>query len=155
MAVLTNVVFPSNGSDDIRVIGLTYLVLFFLLVVGGYFFSKKSKKFKDGMVAGMVIAVIAFGMTMLTFIVIDNLFLSIVSQQADKIWAFSHQTTYHNMRDYINSNNLSGLIFGTLMAAVTGSLLGVIGAAVRKIPQPFVIKITVSSIGIRQNCWIK
>jgi hypothetical protein len=47
-------------------------------------------------------------MIMLTFVIVDNAFLDLVSQQIDKISAFHGQTTYTSMRDFINDGLLRG-----------------------------------------------
>jgi hypothetical protein len=57
-----------------------------------------------------VTALLIVGVLMLTFTVIDPLFLDIVSQQIDKINALRAQTTYANMRDFINSGLLQGAL---------------------------------------------
>jgi len=133
VVVLTNIVFPNNSSDDGRIIGLSYLILFILFMGVGYFLSKKTNPLKNGAIAGAVSSAIAFFLTMLTFIVIDNLFLGIVSKQAEKIYGFTHQNTYQTMRDFINSGNLRGLVFGIIMATVFGGLAGALGASLRKL----------------------
>lgn len=127
IVVLTNVVFPNNAPDNGYAVSLVYLFLFFIFMVAGYAETKQTKKLKSGIMTGAVSSVIAFVLTMLTFIIIDNLYFGIVSQQAEKLWSFSHQQAYTNMKDFINANNVKGLFFGTIMAAVFGAVAGAAG----------------------------
>src|SRR5262249_9609204 len=110
--VLTNVVFPDQESDSeyglLYAIG--YLGLFVLFGVGRYLASKRTTSLQSGAIGGAVTALLSIGLTMLTFIIIDNLFLDIVSQQPDKIWGFQHQQTFSTMREYINDGLLRGVV---------------------------------------------
>jgi len=131
--VLTNVVFPGRESD--AEYGVPYpiffLGLFFLFGVGGYFASKAPKRMQSGAVGGAVTAFLSIGLTMLTFIMIDNLFLDIVSQQPEKIWGFQHQQAFHTMRAYVNDGLLRGVLIGLPIGTLFGALLGAIGGGVR------------------------
>ncbi len=133
--IVTNVVFPSHESDDeyglLYAIG--YLGLFALFSVGGYLASKRTNSLRSGAVGGVVTALLSIGLTMLTFIIIDNLFLDIVSQQPDKLWGFQHQQTFHTMRAYVNDGLLRGVLFVLPVMALLGAVLGIIGASVRKL----------------------
>ena len=130
--ILTNVVFPSNKSDDGLINMFAFLLLFLLFAVGGYIAGKNTNSIKKGAIGGGITAIISVGMTMLTFFVIDNLFLDIVSKQPDKIWAFNHQTTYTDMRDFINYGLLKGLIFVLPVITLLGAVFGTIGAAIAR-----------------------
>lgn len=132
LVFLTNFVFPNNSSDNVAVVGSIYLILFSLFICIGYFQKDIKVSLRNGIISGSISAVIAFLITMLTFIIIDNLFLNIVSEQREKIWAFSHQNTYHNMRDFINYGLIKGTFFGTIMAALFGGLAGAIGTEIKK-----------------------
>jgi hypothetical protein len=70
---------------------------------------------------------------MLTFTIMDNLFLDIVSQQPDKLWGFQHQQTFHTMRDYVNDGLLRGALFVLPVMTLLGAGWGTIGASVRKL----------------------
>src|SRR5262249_53486485 len=88
VVVLTNVVFPSpNESDDEYTAWyiVLYLGLFLLFAVGGAVNSERARPLRSGAVGGVATALIVVGMVLLTFAVVDNLFLGIVSQQIDKI----------------------------------------------------------------------
>ncbi len=127
---LTNVVFPNNGPDNGTAVGFTYLVLFSLFGLGGYINSRQSKdKIKSGAVGGAITAFIVVGLIMLTFAFVDNVFLSTVSKQADKIAGFTNaKNQFHSMRDYINHGLLMGSIIVLPVVTIIGGLLGSIGA---------------------------
>ena len=134
--VLTNVVFPTpNESDDEY--GAWYLVLYLALFalfgIGGLIASRRTQPARTGAIGGAVSALIIVGMILLTFVVVDNVFLDIVSQQIDKINAFHNQSTYTNMRDYINGSLVAGLSFGLIGAVVFGGLFGLMGGAARSL----------------------
>jgi hypothetical protein len=132
--VLTNVVFPNlNESDDEYTAWylVLYLALFALFAVGGIIASRRAQPARTGAIGGAVSALIIVGMILLTFILVDNVFLDIVSQQIDKINAFHQQTTYTNMRDFINSGLLAGLPFALIVGGAIGGALGAVGGTVR------------------------
>jgi hypothetical protein len=132
--VLTNVVFPTpNESDDEY--GAWYLVLYLTLFalfgIGGIIASRRAQPARTGAIGGAVSALIIVSIILLTFVVVDNVFLDIVSQQIDKINAFHNQTTYTNMRDFINSGLVSGLAFGLIVSGTIGGMLGAVGGLAR------------------------
>ena len=133
--VLTNVVFPTQDSDSEyqMLYVITFLGLFFLFGVGGYLASKSTGSLQSGAVGGAITAFLSIGLTMLTFIIIDNLFLGIVSQQPDKTWGFQHQQEFHTMRDYVNHGLLTGVASVLPGITILGGLLGAIGAGIRRL----------------------
>jgi membrane protease YdiL (CAAX protease family) len=135
IVVLTNIVFPSPNESDDEYTGwyiVLYLGLFLLFAIGGALNSERARPLRSGAIGGAGAALIMIAMIMLTFVIVDNLFLDTVSQQIDKINAFQAQTTYTNMRDFINS----GLLLGTLtvlpVVAVVGGGLGAIASLLRQ-----------------------
>lgn len=76
--------------------------------------------------AGGAIALIAFAVAMVTFLIIDDLFVTIVSQQPEKIWLFRH-SGYSDMRTYLNHTNLRA--FWTVLPIITaaGAFCGLMG----------------------------
>jgi hypothetical protein len=136
LVVLTNVIFPDPSESDDEYTWLyllLYSALFLLFALGGFIAAERKDPLRTGALGGAVTALIVIGTTLLTFIVIDNLFLDIVSQQIDKINAFHNQSTYTNMRDYINGSLVAGLSFGLIGAVVFGGLFGLMGGAARSL----------------------
>ena len=135
LVVLTNVVFPSPNESDDEYTGwyiVLYLGLFLLFAIGGALNSERAHPLRSGAIGGAVSALIMVAMIMLTFIIIDNLFLDIVSQQIDKINTFRAQTTYTNMRDFINDGLLRGLVIVLPVVAIVGGFLGAFVSLVRR-----------------------
>ena len=135
-AVLANVVFPSHESDDQygMLFLVVYLGLFVLFGIGGYLASKDSASLRRGAIGGAVTALLSVGLMMLTFIVIDQLFLEIVSQQPDKLWGFQHQHTFRTMREYVDDGDRRGVMFVLPTVMLFGAVFGVLGASARKLP---------------------
>jgi hypothetical protein len=133
--VLTNVVFPTaNESDDEYTSWyiVLYLGLFLLFALGGAIDSDRAHPIRSGVIGGAGASLIIVAMVMLTFVVIDNLFLDIVSHQIDKINAFRAQNTFTNMRDYINDGLLRGAVVVLPVVAVAGGVLGAIASLLRR-----------------------
>ncbi len=132
--VWTNVLFPNFESDDAYevtyIITAVGILLFFALA--GILASRQTNRLLSGTLAGAITAVLGFGIAMLTFFVVDNVWLDIVSHQVDKIYGFQH-STFHTMRDYINDGLLSGTVSVLPVMAVVGAICGTLGAALRKL----------------------
>jgi len=134
--VWTNVLFPNFESDSEYEItyAIGYLSIFLFFVLVGFLASRKTNRLLSGTWAGAITALLGFGMAMLTFFVVDNVWLTIVSHQPDKIYGFQH-STFHTMRDYINAGLLSGVVAVLPLMAGVGAACGTAGAALRKLLQ--------------------
>jgi hypothetical protein len=132
--VWTNVLFPTFESDSEypTTYALAFIALFLFFALVGVLASRKTNRLLSGTWAGAITALLGVGIAMLTFVVIDNLFLDIVSHQADKISGFQH-STFHTMRDYINAGLLSGVVTVLPVMAAVGAGCGTLGAALRKL----------------------
>jgi hypothetical protein len=129
---LSQVVYPKSPSESdsdpeyARQLLLAYglLVLFFLAV--GVHARWRGRSLlagvKGGVAAGVTITVIVFMATVL----IDNAFLSIVSQQHDKRVAFE-RSGLGSMRLFLNLQNLMGLVVVVPGSALIGGALSGIG----------------------------
>jgi hypothetical protein len=132
LVVLTNVVFPTpNESDDEYTAWylVVYLGLFLLFAIGGALNAERARPRRSGAVGGAATALLIVGMVLLTFAVVDNVFLNIVSQQVDKVTAFRNQSTYTTMRDYINAGLLRGAPAAVTFAALVGGTLGALSGS--------------------------
>jgi hypothetical protein len=135
IVVLINVVFPSPNESDDEYTGwyiVLYFGLFLLFAIGGALNSEHTHPLRSGVIGGASAALIMIAMIMLTFVVVDNVFLDIVSQQVDKITAFHAQTTYTNMRDFINDGLLRGVVVVLPIVAVVGGGFGAIASLLRQ-----------------------
>jgi hypothetical protein len=88
---------------------------------------------KDVAYGGAITAFISVAIIMITFVVIDNVFINIISQQNDKIYAFAHQTTYQNMRDFINHGNVMAFLIALPVLTLIGAVSGILAALIRKL----------------------
>jgi hypothetical protein len=135
LVVLTNVVFPTPSESDDEYAGwyiVLYLGLFLLFAIGGTINAERARPLRSGAIGGAATALIIVGMIMLTFAVVDNVFLDIVSQQIDKITTFRNQTTYTSMRDFINSGLLQGAFVALPFGALVGGVLGALASLARR-----------------------
>jgi hypothetical protein len=134
LVVLTNVVFPTPSESDDEYTGwylIGYLGLFLLFAIGGAINAERARPRRSGALGGAATALIIVGIVLLTFAVVDNVFLAIVSQQIDKVNAFRQQATYTSMRAFINSGLLMGAVVALPFAALVGGVLGALAAQVR------------------------
>jgi hypothetical protein len=67
-----------------------------------------------------------------TFSIVDNVFLDIVSKQPDKIYGFQH-SNFATMCDYINDGFLRGIVELPPIFGAIGAICGAIGASGRKL----------------------
>jgi hypothetical protein len=72
----------------------------------------------------------SFGVAMLTFVVIDNVFLDIVMQQPDKLTGFQH-TGLTGPREYVNKGAALALLVALPVFAGIGAACGAFGGAIR------------------------
>jgi hypothetical protein len=142
--VWTNVLFPGgpDESDSDPEYVVQYLIMLAVLAVlliaigargrrraGGDLATGMTAGVKAGAVAGAVIA----AMVTLTFVVVNNVFLDIVSRQHDKRIAFA-SSGWTSMRAYLTVTQLGGALILIPALATVGALLGLIGAAIARRP---------------------
>jgi hypothetical protein len=134
VAFLTVVVFPPgpNESDDdpeylVQLLAAYVLLAIALMAVGAHARRRSASPYaglKAGAAAGLVIAV----MVTLTYLVINNAFFPVVSQQHDKRVAFA-ASGWTSMRAFINMQTVRGLFVIVPLATAVGAVLGFLGAA--------------------------
>jgi len=132
--IWTNVLFPSFESDSEygSTYAIVYGLIFLFFAVVGFLASRKSTRILSGTWAGAMTALLGIGIIMMTYFVVDNLFLDIVGKQVDKLAGF-HQSHFQTMRDYVNNGLLWGTITVLPVMAVVGAVCGTIGASVSKL----------------------
>jgi hypothetical protein len=113
---------PDNGLSE----SIGWAVVIFLVGGVGYFRVRGTSKLRQAALAGGAISFIAFGIAMITFLVIDNLFVDIVAQQPEKIWLFQH-SGFPDMRSYLNHTNLRAFWTALPVITVFGAICGIIG----------------------------
>jgi hypothetical protein len=129
LIVWSNVIVPSHESDD------EYTVWYLAFYLGLFvYFGVAGAVFGRGALTGAVTALLSVGIALLTFIVIDNLFLDTVMTQPDKMAGFA-ASGMTSARDYVNQGNPSILVvlpFVMLIGAVCGALGGAIRSRVAR-----------------------
>jgi hypothetical protein len=129
----TNVLFPSNESDSeytaVYLLGYASLLLVFAAIG---FLGSHNRRILSGTRAGTTAALLGGAIALAAFFAVDNLFLSIVSQQVDKIQGF-HQSTYPTMRAYINADLLRAVLIGLPLLGIAGAVCGTLGGILRRL----------------------
>jgi hypothetical protein len=135
LVVFTNVIFPpgpdeSDGDPEYLWQYLAALiVLAALLIAVGARARRQADGAISGVKAGAAAGVIIGAAVTVTFLVVNNLFLDIVSRQHDKRVAFA-ASGWTSMRAYLTVTQIAGGLFLVPALAVVGAVLGLIGAAV-------------------------
>jgi hypothetical protein len=128
--VATNVIWPSLAGhpspDNELSESLGWLSAIALIGFAGFLRIRATSTLREAAIAGGAISFIAFGLAMVTFFAIDNLFLGIVSQQPEKIWLFQH-SGYSNMKSYLNHANLRAFWTALPVITVLGAICGIVG----------------------------
>ena len=131
--VWTVVISPTFESDD-EYTGL-YVVLYGLLALyfafSAFLETRRESTVADGAKVGAITALITIAVITVTFFIIDNVFIDIVSKQPDKIYGFQH-SNFATMRDYINDGFLRGILIVPLVFGIIGALCGAVGTLARK-----------------------
>jgi hypothetical protein len=122
---LGNVTFAASDDGFLPVAGFVYLMAAFTFIgaVAGRAYSRPASWLAACAVAGIVMAVLVNA----TFATVDNLFLSTVSQQPEKIADF-HTSGMTSMRDFVNLTLERQVIGITILLVLMGLLLGTVGA---------------------------
>jgi hypothetical protein len=132
MLVLSNVVFPAGPTESdndpeylVQIFG-AYLILALLLVLTGFRARRRSDTEWAGAVAGAAAGFVMAVVVLVASLVIDNAWLSIVSQQHDKKVAFE-ASGWTSMRVYLNVRTLIAALVVIPFATFVGGALGAVG----------------------------
>jgi hypothetical protein len=134
--VLTNVVFPSTTDDDTVSVVVSYLSVFAAMILAGVLAARDGAGPRGQIVAGAVTGAIIGALVIATFLVVDNIWLDIVSQQQTKIDGFAHSGA-SSMRAFINQGLIGPGVFFIVGFGLFGALLSrTAGALSRPRAQP-------------------
>lgn len=130
--VWSNVIVPSRESDDEYTAWYVafYIGLLVYFAVAGLVAGNARNRLASSAWAGALTAMVLLVIVMVTFIVIDNLFLDVVMQQPDKANGFRH-SGLTSQRDYVNQGNLAALALLPIFGAF-GAGFGALGGLIRK-----------------------
>jgi hypothetical protein len=132
--VLSNVVFPAVDDNDGVSVLISYLAVFAALGVIGVLTARMTTSRWTFAVAGAIAGGLIGALTILTYLVIDNVFLDIISRQQAKIDGLV-ASGMTSMRTYVNTSLLFG--FGALsgVLALAGAGLAVAGGLITQARQ--------------------
>jgi hypothetical protein len=125
--VVTNVLLPLAHVElveDPLAEVLQWAVVVTTIVGAGW--SRRRAGLGAAVRAGGIVAFHSFGIVMLTFLVVDNVFLDLVSQQPEK-QRLLHESGYQSMRVAVTIAQLRALITVLPILSVLGALAGGIG----------------------------
>jgi hypothetical protein len=124
--LLTNVVFPTRTDNDGVLVVVSYLGIFAVLFLTGVLAARHGASRTGQVVAGLIAGALIGALTVVTFAVVDNVWLGIVSQQQAKIDGFARSGAA-SMREYINHSLIGLAVFFTVVLAAFGAALGALG----------------------------
>jgi hypothetical protein len=126
--IWSNLVVPSHDSDSEYT--TWYVVFYAALPVYFALAGAFAGGGRHPVLAGAATALILTGVVLLTFIVIDNVFLDVVMQQPDKAAGFA-RSGMTSERDYVNQGDLAIFFILPLFGAI-GAGAGALGGQVRQ-----------------------
>jgi hypothetical protein len=129
--VVTNVLFPLAHVDlresDVTEV-LPWAIVLLVIALAGWW--RRGDGIVSAVRAGSTVAFLAFGIVILTFLVVDNVFLDLVSQQHEK-QQLLRASTYHSMRALLTIAQLRALLTVlpavSVLGGVAGGLAGLVG----------------------------
>jgi hypothetical protein len=132
LIVWSNVIVPSHESDDEYTAWYAafYLGLFAYFGLAGSLAGGRPPKFGRSAWTGATTALLSVGIALLTFIVIDNLFLDTVMTQPDKMAGFA-ASGMTDARDYVNQSNAAIVVVLPVIMSI-GAVFGVLGSVIRQ-----------------------
>jgi hypothetical protein len=126
--LVTNVVFPSPDDDSVAIL-VSYLAVFGALggigVLAGRSGAARRVQALGGMVAGAAIG----ALSVVSFAVVDNIWLGTVSRQPQKIDGFAHSGAA-SMRAYLNHDLIGPAVFAVIAFGIIGAIMGAFGGMV-------------------------
>jgi len=128
---LSNVVFPSPTDDDLVSVVVSYLCVFAALFLTGVLAGRGGAGRRGQILAGVVAGMLIGSLTVVTFAVVDNVWLDVVARQPPKVdgFAASHASS---RRAYINEGLVGAAVFLTVMFGVVGAVLALAGGLTRR-----------------------
>ena len=124
--VRSNVVYASTADDDGVSVLVSYLAVFGALGTVGALAARVVPDWRVVAAAGAAAGALIGALTILTYAVVDNVFLGVVSRQSAKIDGLA-ASGMDSMRMYINTSLLLGFCVLSGSLAIVGAGLAVVG----------------------------
>jgi hypothetical protein len=117
----------SPSSDNgVAVLG-GYGVVALVFLAYGFVGRARRMSVRECAVAGAITGLVALGIVAVTMAVINNVWLSTVARQPDKIYGLAH-SHFHTMRAYLNAQLALGLVVLPPIVAAGSAVLTATGA---------------------------
>ena len=134
---LWNLVFSilNPVAEDTPAALLTfYGPMFLLWGVSGFTAFARSRRLRDGMRRGAIVALVTFVVFTVFVGVRDNLLLEALTRRADwqNLMVRFRNSGFESLRLYVNYIGVTGAPFKLLVATVIGALMGLLGALARR-----------------------
>ncbi|HEY1485257.1 MAG TPA: hypothetical protein VGF84_04070 [Micromonosporaceae bacterium] len=126
--VLTNVVFPAPDDSGVEVL-VSYLVVFAALGGIGVLAARSGAARRVQVLAGAVVGAVIGALSVVSFAIVDNIWLGTVSRQPQKIDGFAHSGAA-SMRAYINHDLIGPALFAVIALGIIGAIMGAVGGMV-------------------------
>jgi hypothetical protein len=124
----------SPTSDDAVAVLLGYVVVALVFVVFGFVCRARRMSMRECAIAGALSGLVALWIVAAAITVIDNVWLSTVARQPDKLDGLAHSNMFHTMRAYLNGQIALGLVILPPNVAAGCALLTAAGAKLRRPP---------------------
>jgi hypothetical protein len=105
-----------------------YAGLFAYFTASGFVAARAGGSITASALTGGATALVGIGIAMLTFVVVDNLFLDVVMQQPDKLHAFQ-SSGLTDQRAFVNRGLVLGLVIALPVIGTIGAGCGTLGGA--------------------------
>ena len=128
---LSNVVFPDPADNDGVSVLVSYLVVFTALFAVGLLAARAGASRRGQLAAGITAGAIIGALTIVSFLVVDNVWLDVVARQSQKIEGFAHSGAT-SMRAYVNRNLIGPAVFFIGVFGGLGGLLSTAGGMMRR-----------------------
>ena len=99
-----------------------------IFVTLGFVLSRRDRPVRDCAVVAAISGLVTLVLVAATLTVVDNVWLSTVARQPDKIDGLAHSHWFHTMRAYVNGQLLIGLSLAAPIVAAGCAALGALGA---------------------------
>ena len=116
-------------ADTVGVLLRVYGPMFTAWAATAFFATRRTGRFRDGLIAGAVVACATFCVLDVLVIARNNIFLNAMTASPDwrNLMAGFESSGFKNVRGYINYHYVSQAPFKILIATIIGSCMGLIG----------------------------
>lgn len=122
---LSNVVFPAREDNGFDILA-AYLAVFGALGAVGVVAARHGADRGAQVLAGAVTGAVIGALSMVSFAVVDNVWLGVVSRQPQKLDGFAHSGA-GSVRAYVNHGLIGPAVVAVVAFALIGAAMGAVG----------------------------